>query len=75
MKPTRDPDTKTGRLETGKRVHEIHGTLKTGLQDFPRSLVAPQEGAGGFIDLLVKASEDPTCPERVPGKVTMRIGH
>ena len=43
-----DPETQTGNLETEKRVHSIHGTLETGLQRMPRSLVAPSRGAGGF---------------------------
>ena len=33
LKPdSRDPETETGKLETEKRVHRIHGTLETGLQ-------------------------------------------
>ena len=32
LKPdSRDPETETGKLETEKRVHRIHGTLETGL--------------------------------------------
>ena len=44
-----DPETETGNLETEKRVHRIHGTLETGLQIIPRSLVAPSRGAGGSV--------------------------
>ena len=38
---TRDPETETGNLETGKRVHGIHDTLEKELQMIPRSLAAP----------------------------------
>ena len=44
---SRDPETETGDLETEKRAQRIHGTLETGLQRIPRSLVAPTRGAGG----------------------------
>jgi translation initiation factor 6 (eIF-6) len=47
LKPdSTDPETETGNLETEKGVHRIHGTLETGLQIIPRSLVAPSRGAG-----------------------------
>ena len=39
-----NPETETGKLETEKRVHRIHGTLETGLHMMPRSLVAPSRG-------------------------------
>ena len=46
LKPeSRDPVTETGNLEIEKRVHRIQGTLETGLQIMPRSLVAPTSGA------------------------------
>ena len=52
LKPdSRDLETETGSLETGKRVHRIHGTLETGLHMMLRSLVAPTRGAGGFCFL------------------------
>ena len=46
---SRDPDIEIGILEAEKKVHEIHGTLETGLQIMLRSLVAPSRGAGGFF--------------------------
>ena len=45
---SRDPETEIGNLETGKRVHRIHGTLETGLHMMLRSLVAPSRGADGL---------------------------
>ena len=50
LKPgSRDPEPETGNLETEKRVHRIHGTLEMGLHMFPRSLVAPSRGPGGYF--------------------------
>ena len=51
---SRDPETETLNLETELRVHVIHGTLETGLQMMPGSLVVPTRGAGGlFLDKLL----------------------
>ena len=50
---SRDPETEIGSPETEKRVHRMHGSLETGLQMIPRSLVAPTGGAGGFHELII----------------------
>ena len=56
LKPdSRDPETETGNLETGKRVHRIHDTLETGLHMMPRSLVAPSRGLVDFHREFVKS--------------------
>ena len=51
LKPTRDPETDIGSLETEKRVHRIHDALGTRLHIILRSLVAPTSEASGLIDL------------------------
>ena len=45
---SREPETETGSFETELRADRIHDLLETGLQMMPRSLVAPQGGAGGL---------------------------
>ena len=45
LKPDfRDPETETGKLETEKRVHRIHGTLETGLQKDASQPGGPHKG-------------------------------
>ena len=56
---SRIPETGTGNLETELRVPRIHGTLGTGLQIIPRSLVAPTRGARGFNFL----ADPPACAQ------------
>ena len=45
LKPdSRDPETETGKLETEKRVHRIHGTLETGLHKDASQPGGPHKG-------------------------------
>ena len=48
---SRDPETETGNLESEKRVHRIHGTLETGLHNYPSQPGGPLKGAGGLFAL------------------------
>ena len=50
LKPdSRDPETETGKLETEKRVHRIHGTLETGLDKDPSQPGGPLKGGRRII--------------------------
>ena len=63
---SRDPETETGGLETEKRVHRVHGTLETGLQMMPRSLMAPTKGAGaGRIIFDELSDSESQCAARI----------
>ena len=60
LKPDfRDSETETGNLETEKRVHRIHGTLETGLNNYPAQPGGPHTG-GRRITLLELCEQ---CPD------------